>query len=491
MNRRLLVEVTAPALLLGGLLFGACLVAVWYTNYLESSLARVISQNVAGLEAAQELEIRLRQLRSHTFLYLIEPTPQRLEPIEQDHQRFEEALAEARASALGPAEQTCVRDIEAGYRRYRDELTQLRAAVLSDGPRTDFGRLSDRHPIRYVTEPCHELLRLNKEEMARTALESNRTIRRANLIVLLLGVGGPAGGLVLGYRVSRRLGKSIYRLSVRVQDMAQRLDQKVASVSLHVDGDIEHLDRQMQDVVGRVEEVTERLQRQQRQMLRAEQLAAVGQLAASVAHEIRNPLTSIKLLLEAALRPANAKPLTAEDLHILHEEAGRMECTVQAFLNFARLPTPRRECCDLGQIIAQAVELIRPRAQQQGVAVAVRSQAALAWVDRGQLGTVLVNLLLNALDAMPAGGRLEVLLEPRAGGFEIAVADTGPGLPTEVADRLFTPFLTTKPTGTGLGLSISRRIVEEHEGQLTARNRAEGGACFTISLPAGAAPTER
>jgi signal transduction histidine kinase len=111
-----------------------------------------------------------------------------------------------------------------------------------------------------------------------------------------------------------------------------------------------------------------------------------------------------------------------------------------------------------------------------------------AEVDAAQVRTVLVNLFLNALDAMPGGGRLEVSLASGPGDWvRLCVADTGGGIAPEMLERLFTPFATTKATGTGLGLSISRRIVEEHDGRLEAANRREGGACFTITLPSAVA----
>ena len=142
--------------------------------------------------------------------------------------------------------------------------------------------------------------------------------------------------------------------------MAQRLDQDVASVRIVADGDIKHLDQQLEHVVQRVEEVAERLQRHQREMLRAEQLAAVGQLAASVAHEVRNPLTAVKMLVEAGLRPRNATPVTREDLLVMHRELDRLEHTVQDFLDFARLPAPRRTRCDLRKVVGQVIDLVRP-----------------------------------------------------------------------------------------------------------------------------------
>jgi signal transduction histidine kinase len=205
-----------------------------------------------------------------------------------------------------------------------------------------------------------------------------------------------------------------------------------------------------------------------------------------VAHEVRNPLTAIKMLVEAARRPRQRQPLTPEDLGVIHTEIARLEQTVQGFLDFARLPTPQRGPCDLREVLAQAVELVQVRAQQQGVVIDVgRPEHAVPGnVDRGQLATVLVNLFINALDAMPRGGRLKVALEVSGEkGIQLTVADTGGGIAPEIADRLFVPFASTKPTGTGLGLCISRRIIEEHGGRLTAASGPDGGACFAILLP--------
>jgi two-component system, NtrC family, sensor histidine kinase HydH len=127
---------------------------------------------------------------------------------------------------------------------------------------------------------------------------------------------------------------------------------------------------------------------------------------------------------------------------------------------------------------------VRARARQQGVHLDVRqpNEAVIASVDRGQLNTVLVNLLLNALDALPQGGEVEVGLRNGAAA-EITVADNGPGIASAVQPRLFTPFASTKPTGTGLGLSICRRVLQEHGGTIAGQNRPEGGARFTLVLP--------
>lgn len=484
MSRRILFQVVAPPVVVGLLLLAACVAGVWYTSRIQRDLGRLLSQNVAGLIAAQELEIKVRQLRFHSFLYLAEPTPARKEPIAADERGFQDALAAARSAADSADERRCLADIEVGFRRYQSEMAQLQAKADRGEKPPTLGQLADAHPLRYVVDPCHELLRIGRAQMTATSQEVQRAGDQARLALALLAVVGPAAGVFMGYGIARGLSRSIYRLSLRVQDMAQHLDQDVGSLTVAADGDIQSLDRQLAHVVSRVEEVGERLQRHQRDVLRAEQLAAVGRLAAGVAHEVRNPLTSVKLLVESALADPNGG-LSADDLRVIHAEIERLEQTVQSLLDFARPPSLHRAPCDLRGVVGQAADLVRARARNQGVELRVESpvEPVTADVDRGQLGSVLLNLLMNALDAMPRGGTLAVRLSPEPDAARIDVEDTGPGLPAALAGRLFMPFASTKSTGTGLGLSICRRVVEDHQGSITAADRTEGGARFTVRLP--------
>jgi signal transduction histidine kinase len=365
--------------------------------------------------------------------------------------------------------------------------------VTSDRPRRDFQALAES-PVKHVVDPCRSLLLENETAMNTTAQESESLSRKLRLLMLILGLGGPIGGLLSGYGIARALSRSIYRLSVRVHDMAQHLEHDVASIKVMPEGDLHRLDGQLLHIVRRVEEVTERVQRQQRELLRAEQLAVVGKLAACVAHEIRNPLSAVKMLVSLALRPSNPKPLTAQDLRVIHEEIVRLERTVQNLLDFSRPPPLHRVRCDLREVIGQAMELVRARAEQQGVTLSTRTPERPVEIeaDRNQLCTVLVNLFFNALDAMPRGGRLDVDLPlPATAEIQLQVADTGSGISAERMVDLFTPFASSKATGTGLGLSICRRIVEAHGGCLSASNRSPAGASFRVSLPATAASSSR
>ncbi|MCI0455997.1 MAG: ATP-binding protein [Gemmataceae bacterium] len=485
MSRKLLFQVSAPTVLIALLLFVACLLSAWHISRLQRDLAKILTREVTSLQAAQELEIRLRQLRFRNFLNLLDPRHARAEPIQKARDAFEEALERASSLASTAEEQSCVRAIRSGYQRYKHELEELPTELARLGKDPDLHRLEDAHPIRHVVDPCQELLLLNKEQMEATAQESEYMSRVVRLTMLGLGVAASLSGLIGGFGIARGLSRSIYQLSVHVQDITHQLDRTVASVDIPTGGDIQQLDRQLQHIVSRVEEVARELHRHQRELLRAEQLAAVGQLAASVAHEVRNPLTSIKLLVEGALRARHRTPLGEEDLQVIHGEVVRLEQRVQGLLDFARPPALQRQPCDLREVVTQAVDLVGARARHQGVAVEAQAdgKAVRADADSSQLCTVLVNLLLNALDAMPGGGVLRVALAQSPEGARLEVSDTGPGIAPEMADRLFTPFASTRPTGTGLGLSISRRIVEDHGGALTAANRPSGGACFTVTLP--------
>jgi signal transduction histidine kinase len=490
MKRKLLLRITVPSVVFGVFLFAACLLSIRYIHRLQSNLAEILNQNVTSMQAVQELEIQVRQLRFHTFLYLLKPQPERLLRIEDAQTKFEAALDRVREISTTDQdttenERTLLRTIEDTYQQYKKEQDQL-IAEAHGRPFPEVYKIADEHPVRLVIGPCQELLKINENKMKESAGESQRVSREGYLAMLFLGIAGPIGGLVVGYGVTRGLRRSIYQLSVRVQDLAHHLDQDVGSVSVVADGDLEALEKKMQFIVHKVEEAARRIQVQQRELLRTEQLSQVGQLAAGVAHEIRNPLTGIKMLVEAALRPQAPRPLNMEDTQVIYREVKRLEQTVQQFLNFARLPAPQIAPCDLREIIQQAWELVRVRAKQQQVEPAFQlpSEAVTVSVDAGQLTTVLVNLFLNALDAMGSEGRLEVHLTPAEDEtIRLRICDSGPGIPPEIQEKLFQPFATNKPHGTGLGLFLSGRILDEHAGTISASNRPEGGACFTITLP--------
>src|ERR1700722_13335385 len=150
MNRKLLLQITAPSVLIGLVFFMACLIGVWFTLRSQRHLTRLLSQEVASLQAAQELEIRVRQLQFRNFLNLVDPTHPQQEPIDKAHGNFENALDRARQSASTPRERDAVDAIAAGYQRYQRELALLHVEMATAGDRPDLHKLVDAHPVRFV-----------------------------------------------------------------------------------------------------------------------------------------------------------------------------------------------------------------------------------------------------------------------------------------------------------------------------------------------------
>jgi PAS domain S-box-containing protein len=220
---------------------------------------------------------------------------------------------------------------------------------------------------------------------------------------------------------------------------------------------------------------------------RAEQMMAIGQVAAGVAHELRNPLTSIKGLVQVNLREARARGLPEDDLAVIEHEIRRMERTLQTFLDFARPPKPERRRLDPAGVVERVFAVVAGRAKKQGVSLRQTKPEAPVWLeaDQDQLQQLLLNLVLNSLDAMPQGGLIEVELRPpRDDIVELQVRDTGPGILAHILPKVFETFVSSKETGVGLGVPVSRRIAEDHGGSLSAYNLPEGGACFVLRLPA-------
>jgi signal transduction histidine kinase len=479
MSRKIVMQVTAPAVLIGVVTVGICLASLWSIHRLQTNLNSILAGNVTNLEAAAELEVKLRQLRLHTFLYVMDPTPARERQIADAEQGFEAALAVAKESSR-PEDAALVAQIEDGFRHYRADRPSS-AALRHGWTRDEYLAWADAHPVQPLLDACQELMRRNREAMEATARESERVSNRTETAMSALAILGPVGGLVAGYGIARGLSRSIAQLRVRVEDVRAELDQEVGSVRVERGG-LGGLDAELAAVTARVREVVEQAQRREREALRAEQLAAVGQLAAGVAHEVRNPLVAIKLLIESALAGGE---LTADDLRVIHGEVGRLERAAQGLLDFARPAPPRREAADLRPVVGSAVDLVRGRAGLQNVQLEVKvpPEPVVAAVDVAQLQGVLVNLLLNALDAMPSGGRVVIDVGRADGAVRLTVRDTGPGIRADVLSRLFEPFASTRDTGTGLGLHVSRRVVRDHGGDIRGANDPAGGAVFTITLP--------
>jgi two-component system sensor histidine kinase AtoS len=226
-------------------------------------------------------------------------------------------------------------------------------------------------------------------------------------------------------------------------------------------------------------------------MRRTEQMVVVGELAAGLAHEIKNPMAGIKVAMSVLSEEAY---ITPEDKGVLQKvvaEITQLDGLMKNFLNFAKPRKPRLEPVNVNQVLNTTLTFHLKHhvvtAGGSGKVEIVKEFAELppTLADPTQLQQVFLNLFLNALHAMPRGGELgaRTCLEEDGKAIRIEISDTGSGIREDLINKVFQPFFTTKPKGTGLGLAISRQMIEQHDGTIAVANRPGGGVLFSIRFP--------
>ena len=239
-------------------------------------------------------------------------------------------------------------------------------------------------------------------------------------------------------------------------------------------------------------EIAER-KRLEKANLQAERLAMVGTIAAEVAHEVRNPLGSIKLNLDLIAKQIETLAETsrhpAEEgrtlVNEMREEVHRIQRVIEDYLRFARLRNPQRKPVKLNEFLEQKLAFMGSAFENAGVRLHTDFDAGLKTInaDAEQLWQALLNLVRNSLEAMPRGGALAISTQKRNGEAILSVADTGKGMSEEELKQVFVPFFTTKPRGTGLGLPLTQQILHAHGAVLECASIAGKGTTFTIHFP--------
>ena len=222
----------------------------------------------------------------------------------------------------------------------------------------------------------------------------------------------------------------------------------------------------------------------------SERLAALGRITAGVAHEVKNPLNSMRLWLENLKEslPADPDSGSQQAVQVLDKEIDRLDAVVKRFLDFTRPMDVRLEATQLADVLKEVVEIAKPQLQRAKIQVAqlLPIDVPEVYVDRALLKQAVLNLVLNAVDAMPTGGQLRLVLSRRGEMAEITVGDTGKGIPVENRQKVFQLFFTTRPGGSGIGLASTFRIVQLHNGSIDFTSEVGRGTTFRIELPLAA-----
>ena len=320
------------------------------------------------------------------------------------------------------------------------------------------------------------------------SLEDMRAdIRRTRRVLILIGlVGllvGLAGSSLLAKRITRPL-KELVEGTVRISrgDFSRRIQPASAD-------ELGGLARSFNDMTSRLLEARERMESANRRLVQAEKLASIGRLSATIAHEIRNPLTSVKLNIQRIAESEHLDEIEREHLGICQEGVGQIEKFIKELLDFTRVPELARERFPLEQVLEESLKMLKDAFRQKRVTVEKSYAQGLppANVDGDRLRQVFLNLLRNAFEAVDEGGRISVSLA--AGGGEegrtylVRISDNGAGIPEKDRENIFEPFFTTKSSGFGLGLANARKIVEQHGGSVKVVGKRGRGSAFVVILP--------
>lgn len=241
-------------------------------------------------------------------------------------------------------------------------------------------------------------------------------------------------------------------------------------------------------LTGEVRRLTRQIEQKDRELQRRERLAALGEMAAGVAHEVRNPLGGILLYATLLERDMGSSPESRRIAERIVSAARHLDGVVGDVLAFSSPQPPSLQPVALNELASEVIDLLEPRRIERGCTVSLEApeSAVIACAEPAQLQRALLNVVSNAIDAAGRGGHVWVTLHSSVDDefVRIEIADDGPGVAEEHVERIFNPFFTTKDSGTGLGLAIVHGIIEAHGGTINVGTRAGGGAVFGISLPA-------
>jgi signal transduction histidine kinase len=462
------------------------LLALTLAYLIGNDLEQLVEENLASVIAAEELEIALLDQRGFASAYILdEGNALWLEGWAARKKAFAHWLTIARQTAVTPRERSILDELDAVVQQYdakrdeavaafdRGEMDRARRVVLED-----VRELADR-----AYGLCEEYIAVNR------ALVHERRERSHNQFVLFtwlvlgcVAVTLVAGGGLVAYFL-RSVLLPLRRMAAEAQTAAQ-------DATPHGPGDeMRALGFYLKSLMTDVAETRSHLERSHQRLESAEKLAAVGKLAASVAHEIRNPLTAIKMWLYSIRQAVGHNAELEHKLDIVSEEIARLERIVRDFLQFSRPPELQPAQHTVEELLARPVELLAHRLEAHGIRIKIDTAPGLpaVWVDGEQISQVLLNLLNNAIEAMPQGGeiRLRAVAARRAGSdcVVVHVEDTGGGMPDEAQERIFEPFFTTRPEGTGLGLCVAARIMQRHGGHVVLESSSLRGTTFAVWIP--------
>lgn len=385
-----------------------------------------------------------------------------------------------RAQRLGEEISSEVSDIERFLSTDGDGLAQLFSALeRGERARAEEQRAALIDQQIEGARRLRELMRRVERAMDELGNEAASRERRAIELLVILTVVTLAMGIATAL-YARRVLAPLARVTDRAEAVARGdlTPREIPAASDEI-GELAATFEAMVSAIGRARS----------ELVAAERLAAVGRMAAHVTHEIRNPISALGLNVELLEEELEGLPEAGEARQLIgaiHGEVDRLAALSGQYLSLARKPTPDLTPGELGELLSMTARFVRPELDRASVSLSVELDPALPEVrfDEAQMRQALLNLIRNAREAMPQGGRLWLRAAQAGDGVVLYIDDTGQGIPESAHASLFDPFFTTKKQGTGLGLAVTKEIVEAHGGRIECSPRDGGGTRFSVWLPA-------
>jgi signal transduction histidine kinase len=462
--------------------FTGSMIIVWYTFRMEEILISITEKHLQTFQTAESLETALVNQKGFVSYYFLDGDPEWLRQLGEYRQIFKERMNAARHLADTDIQMAAIERIDHEYSAYISAKDRV-LAYYKDGDKENGFKLHKE--VRYlfftILDLCEQYKEMQIDQIHKATENSHAQAGKLRYISILVSLLVVIIAIALIFFFIQNILEPLRKLAGEASRMGPATDSQ---------NEIKSLSHSVHDLIDDVDHTHSELQKSRETLLQAEKMALVGKLAAGMAHSIRNPFTSVKMRMFSLGRTLKLTETQKDDLDVISQEIRHIDTIVQNFLEFSRPPKLKMQMVSPSVIVDLVIQLLEHRLNSYEVRIEVIRKRPLPQIsaDPEQLKEVLVNLVVNACEAMKKGGHIviseeETIERPTGKMVEIRVSDDGPGIPEPLADKVLQPFFTTKEEGTGLGLSIASRIIEEHGGRLNLTSAEGMGTTFTITLP--------
>ncbi|HCT93502.1 MAG: hypothetical protein A2X19_01450 [Bacteroidetes bacterium GWE2_39_28] len=481
-------------LLILAIMMGGVFLVIAYSYNLQKETERYIEWSRSSVSEAKEMENELTAIKGLTFTLLVNKSGIWIDSLNNRQTKFIYHLERARVRANTPEESQLISQVSALFSNHEQNIIKA-VSFFKAGELSKANALlvhSAQELLVTIQQKSNEFITINQSVQALHERELSRTNEIILRILISLGIGGIVTGLLLSWLISRLLFGPLNQLILTIRSVSG--DEVFEQLQLYHGGELDELDKRIKVLIEKINRANSDLSKNKELLQYSNKYATLGKIAPTIAHEIRNPLAAIKMLVYSIREGKEVSPSIKEDLDIITSEIDRMENFTKDFLKFAKPADPVFTRVNPTDSLSEVIHLLKPRIEKNNITLLNNTHKNKSFVmaDSGHLKQVYMNIILNAVEVMPDGGTLTISYENvvldegeyKREYIRIDFDDSGNGIPDAIMKSLFEPFIRGSDMGVGLGLSISQGIANSHGGIINAENKSESkGAIFHFYLP--------